>query len=125
MNKKILFAIAASAVLLLAAGQALAVAYAPGTGASQTQGVSVQPTGMIQATAQSTWPQTVTTSGGQNVMYRTLSGGQIAPMMLASYSGRDEIFYGLIFVITTVLVWIVLIQLIFVLYHWLKKHKHT
>jgi len=70
------------------------------------------------------WGQT----GQGNMMYRTMPGSQTlsaSTMTAGAYAGRQAVWFGLVSVITTVLVWIVLIQLIFVLAHWLKKHKHN
>jgi hypothetical protein len=59
-----------------------------------------------------------------NVAYTSLPTQLTGGSMMASYANERVVWMGLVSIITTILIWIVLIQLIFVLYHWLKKHKH-
>lgn len=59
-------------------------------------------------------------AGAGNMMYfqRSLAGG------LFSGVSRQAAWFGLMFVITVVLVWAVLLLLICFLWHLLKKHRH-
>ncbi len=119
MIKKTLFAVSASAALFLIAGQALAVSYAP------TSGSSVMMNGQAGT-------QTITAPANMgapvmmspNYQYKMMAAQPMGTSMAGVYASRAAVWFSLMSVITIVLVWIVLIQLIFVLFHWLKKHKH-
>ena len=128
MNKKALFTAGLAFGLFLAAGQAFAAVIEPAA-AGETQPPSAYQQA-VAVPAQPVYQQSqgypiMVTSGALgtgNVGYRTAAFGQPQAMMLGY--GNNGSWLGLMTVITTVLVWIVLIQLIFVLSHWLKKHKH-
>lgn len=118
MNTKTLFAVSASAVLFLAAGQCLAVVYSPAN-YGQAQSGTMQPSGQIMQTT-----PMMLNSNGQNMGYSSMPVQPYGNFMAYGYARGAAIWFGLMSVITVTLVWIVLIQLIFVLRHWLKKHKH-
>lgn len=122
--KKILFAISASAVLLLAAGQCLAAAYASVPGS----GVIMNNASGQQAANGNVWFASGTPmmlyNNGQNIGYKMMSGQPAGVFEASTYAGRVAFWFSVMSVITVALVWIVLIQLIFVLHHWIKKHKH-
>lgn len=124
--KKSMFAIGASLVLLLAAGTALAAAKAPVTGTSTSQSAGqpisgsyqIAPCPMMQGTA------------GYNMMYRGYPCQPVnyqswRQMAYGSYASRQAAWYGLMFIITVALVWVVLMLLIALLWKHVKKHGRS
>lgn len=116
-TKKVLLAVLASAGLFALAATALAADYAPVVMASGTA-ISAQGMPMMGQP-----PQNMMYYNGMPspMTYRT-SMAQPA-MAMAWGSGRDAAWYGLVFVITIVLIWAALLLLIAVLWKILCKHR--
>jgi hypothetical protein len=130
-GKKLWFVISLSAGLLLFAGTALAAAYAPATGTSGTMMMNqgAQPSMMMGAASGKLMmpcPMMMQQDTGTNMMYRTFPCGQpnYGNYPIMSYGHQAE-WLGLMFIFTVMLVWVVLLLLIAVLWHHLKKHKHN
>lgn len=131
--KKTLLVAALSLGVLLAGGVALAAAIAPVP--SPTSGAMMQswPTGGQQMQSSGAMMRTGMpcvmmnqADGSSNMMYRTSPcGGMMAPNMMAYYGRGMAGWLGLMFVLTVLLVWIVLLLLIAVLWHMLKKHRKS
>ncbi|MDR3642684.1 MAG: hypothetical protein P4L74_03610 [Candidatus Doudnabacteria bacterium] len=152
--KKTLVAIGLSSVMFLLAGQALAAAYAsPEEAAAAAQ--SGNSAVMMQQSAAVAGQQTqsLMTQLGQgslspqdqmslykmlqatpvtrgNVMYYGAPFGQTNLMSRLTAapvlgSGTQQAWFSLMSILTTVLVWVVLLLLIAVLWHWLMSHKHS
>lgn len=115
---KFLLAAGLTAGLFLTAGQAMAMAYVQGTKAASADEVSGQ-----SATEQQIqgYPMmgTFGASGNSQANYRPMT---VATQASYSYNAASSSM-ALMAVITTVLIWIVLIQLIFLLAKLLKKHN--
>jgi len=149
--KKQLFAIGLSAGMLLMAGQAFALDYAPGKAPTSSPAQNTAPAAPAAASQMQTYvsqlsqgtmsaqdqramyqlmesmgSQITAANGAQNIGYRTMSfaqptGGFTAPV---GYSGTVA-WLSLMSIITQILIWAVLLLLIAALWHWLKKHKHN
>lgn len=139
--KKTLFALGASVGMFLVAGQTLAVAVAPGSlnpnmlqtmeqnsqqmqayMAQLAQGTLSSQDQMAMATLMQPTPGNFTMAiGGTqgNMGYRVMAG---KPGL--GHSGQAA-WFGLMFIFTVMMVWVVLLLLIGVLWHHLKKHKHS
>jgi hypothetical protein len=150
MTKKMLFALGLSGVLFLFAGQALAAANSQPAAAQPTGSAATLQTPQLSSGQQlqtylsqmgqgslsaqnqialyKMMQQTTPVSG--NVMYygtpAARSGilSQTAGSVVLGYS-TGQAWLSLMSIITTILVWVALLLLIAVLWHWLKKHKHS
>lgn len=118
--RKTLFALGLSAGMFLMAGQAMAVAYAPG---EAPEGVSV--TGMpisgqkvLGQQGNMMWAQGA--PGEFNIKAMPMGG-----MAYKHFGGNMHAWLGLMLVLTVMMVWVALLLLIAVLWHHLKKHKHS
>jgi len=128
--KKILVSIGLVAGMLLAASPVLAATYAPATNSkipgvmqgTPATGVAVQPvTTFSRAVAPCPIMQ-------QNGGYGQMSLGNCGNMMYLNKPGLNhnlQGWLGLMFVLTVMMVWAVLLLLILFLWKMLKKHKHS
>lgn len=138
MAKKFLFSLGLSAILFLLAGQAVAAAYpqpatAANLGNSETTGQQLLGSQQMQGYL-AQMQQGSLTPQNQMALYQMLQAQRSG--MLSYYgppaNGLSAFSYspyqawlGLVSVITTVLVWAVLLLLISVLWHLRRKHKHS
>ena len=140
--KKVLFGVGVSVAMALVASQALAVAFAPGVMgnfdamqqqsqqmqaymAQLAQGTLSPQDQMNMARLMQTRPGTFTMAiaGEQGDMgYKVMAGN--AGVFMARGHGNQAAWFALMFIFTVMMVWVVLLLLIGVLWHQLKKHKH-
>jgi hypothetical protein len=150
MTKKMLFALGLSGVLFLFAGQALAAANSQPAavqpaGSAATLQLSQLSSGQQLQAYMTQMGQGSLSAQNQMALYKMLQGmtpvsGNVAyygtsanrALMLPQSAGSGVLGYStgqawlsLMSIITTILVWVVLLLLIAVLWHWLKKHKHS
>jgi hypothetical protein len=119
--KKFVFAAAASAVLLLAAGQVLAADYAQGSGGINN---GVTPTTIQQGMPQGGAGMRTYMSAMPNGAGYQMMSTQPGSMMLAYGYSRQAAWWGLLIIITVALVWANLLLLIAFLWKQVGKHHH-
>ncbi len=117
--------------------RAQAAAYATGANMMYNYGTPAQTTtaaGSLSAYLPGLQTGTLTPSQQQE-LYQLLQPGtgqfsyqptefyQNMPMMTPVYNSRQAAWYGLMSIITTALLWAVLLLLVFVLFRWLNKNR--
>ncbi|HYV33685.1 MAG TPA: hypothetical protein VE973_02460 [Candidatus Limnocylindria bacterium] len=127
MNKKILFAVSLLAGLLMA-GQALAATYAPGSAPqapvlmqAPTAGISPQPLSTFNRVAA---PCPMLQQNGSMAMENCGNYMYSNNTAFGPFRAGFGAWVGLMFILTVMMVWVVLLLLICVLWHHLQKHKH-
>ncbi len=122
MVKKSLLAAAMSAAMLLTANQALAAAYEPGTDVDAAT-ANAQSASSFRAMPCLSKPESSTMDNYNyspcgNMMYQL----NPASMHLKAALGM---WFGLVFIITVVMAWVIMLLVIVLLWKLIKKHKHS
>jgi hypothetical protein len=122
MVKKYLLPTGLAAFMLLAASQALAVAYEPGTdveaATANAQASSKLITMPCLSEAQSLEAGNYSYPPCGKVIYKHSPADM-------HFKGALGMWFGLMFIITVAMVWVVLLLLIALLWKLVKKHRHS